>query len=65
MPVSSKSISAVSRVRLAIGASPRAYITASAAAMMVPPTQNPSALTLSTPQISRATSIAAIGPSAR
>ena len=51
-PASSKSSSAVSIVRLVIGFSPRAYITASALAISVPPTQKPSALICLAPVIS-------------
>ncbi|MNN36479.1 hypothetical protein D3C81_1503780 [compost metagenome] len=58
MPVSVKSSSAVSSVRLATGRSPRAASTANAVATMVPPTQKPSTLILSCPLMSRATSIA-------
>ena len=61
-PVSSKSSKVVSKVRLAAGCSPRAASTASAVATMVPPTQKPKALTLSLPEIARATSIASIAP---
>ena len=61
-PVSEKSSSVVSSVSEATSSSPRAFITASAEEMMVPPTQKPSALTWSTLQISCATLKAASTP---
>ena len=64
-PVSEKSIMVVSSVMLASLSSPRAASTPEAQLRMVPPTQKPSACTLSTPAISRATSIAFSGPRAR
>ncbi len=60
--MSEKSSSVVSSVTLAAGFSPRASITDSAVATMVPPTQKPSALIWSLPLISRTTSIALIAP---
>ena len=55
----------VSRVRLATVLSPRARSTASADDRIVPPTHQPTALTLSAPLIASATSIAFIAPCSR
>jgi hypothetical protein len=64
-PASPKSSIAVSIVMLATLSSPSAFITPSAEASSVPPTQNPSVFTRAAPVISRATSMACITPSSR
>ena len=55
----------VSSVTVASLSSPRAASTPEAQLRMVPPTQKPSAWILSTPVISRTTSIALSGPRRR
>lgn len=62
MPVSLKSSSVVSKVRLAAGRWPRAASTASAVDRIVPPTQKPSTLIWSCAEISRTTRMASIAP---
>src|SRR6516162_1690195 len=64
-PDSVKSSMVVSNVKLLILRSPRAARIAAAQPSMVPPTQNPSALTLSAPVTESATSMARMMPSSR